>query len=463
MPKGAITRGREMRNGRDDMSAEYGAMRTIHEDLDRMLSGGRFPLPPVPLADSFVRPAVGDAAAQTCASLREDALAKMSAELQRIGVRTGVLGPDFRPTAASERQKPAAAAAKSDANDLLSRMIDWLAQMRPRAQAQAQSVPNEGTSGMVPLFSTGELERMGRALTLMRQLRDHGVKLPAPDPALQRDIAHDSAVLTGAIGRHLLTLEQATRFVAMPHAAGETGPAAVDVDLSAAIEALKHQVADDKILRLARFGFGGWEDAEAHWEVVKSFRKEVAKPRAPLSRKLKESLAIEDVRRTDEVAVKFAEAMKGLSNRSTLFGIESRGASVGATASGAVFTRAGAWGFTTLGIDRTTMVGVERTADQLDEGPLVAFFVRQSTKSVTAGSGFGLDFKPLNRVLGTRLQAQLQGTGGLMHGKGAAMLVEPENIDEFCRRLCDPAEDPGRVLDLGVNSGQSGSICTRSR
>lgn len=448
MSGGAARRVREQRNGRDDMAAEYGAMRAIHNDIEQLIAGAHFPLPPRTISRAFGASAVGDAVVQACASLRDDALGAMTAELRRIGVRAGVWGPDFRVTANAERRKQTAAATP-DANDLLPRMIDWLTELTARAEADAERVLAERASGVNPVFSTQELDRMRQVLALMRQLREQGVKLPAADPSQRRDNGHDMAVLTGAIARHLLTLERATRIVTMPGGAGEAAP-------GAAVEALKHQVADDKVLRLARFGFGGWEDAEAHWEVIESFRQEVAKPRAPLARKLKESLAIENVRATDEVAVKLAEAMKGLSNRSTLFGIESRGASVGATASGALFTRAGAWGFATLGIDRTTMVGVERTADQLAEGPLVAFFVRQSAKSVAAGSGFGLDFKPLNRVLGTRVQAQLQGSAGVMHGKGAAMLVEPEVIDEFCRRLCDPAEDPGRVLELGINGGAIG-------
>ncbi|GLU31991.1 AvrE-family type 3 secretion system effector [Trinickia caryophylli] len=455
-PKGAIARIREERDGREDMAAEYSAMRTIHEALDRLLASGHFPLPPAAQADTFVRPALIEAEEQTCASLRDDALAGMLAELQRIGVRAGVLGPDLSLTAKAEKRRRAAGSVEPDPHDLLPRMIAWFAEATARAEANARRASTEGTSTDAPIFSGAELGRMRRVLSLMQQLRDHGLTVPDADLSLPRDNRHDAAITAGAIGRHLLTFERATRLVATDDAKGRAGNAEVDMDPTAAAAALKREVSGDKILRLARLGFSGWQDAEAHWEVVQSFRKEIAKPRAPLARKLKESLAIEDVRHTDEVAVKLAEAMKGLSNRSTLFGIESRGASVGATASGAVFTRAGAWGFTTLGIDRTTMVGVERTADQLNEGPLVAFFVRQSVKSVATGSGFGLDFKPLNRVLGTRAQGQIQGTAGLMHGKGAAMLVQPNAIDEFCRRLCDANEDPGRVLELGINSGAIG-------
>jgi hypothetical protein len=148
--------------------------------------------------------------------------------------------------------------------------------------------------------------------------------------------------------------------------------------------------------------------------------------------------------------------MKTLSNRSTMFGIESRGASVGVTGAGALSKSAGAYGYITLGIDRTTMVGVERTADQLDEGPLVAFFVRQSTKSLTSGGGVGLDFAAIGKLLGTRAQASGQVTTSIMHGKGAAMLVAPEHIDEFCRRLCDPNGDPAAILEVGLNEGAIG-------
>ena len=455
MPQGAAARIREHKHGRDDMASEYSAMQAVHERVSGLLSShDTIPLPRVAYASEFAAPPVSAADRQTCASLREDALAGMLAELHRIGVRSGVLGPDLRVTAAAAKRKQTVKAAGGDGNDLLPRMDDWFSDMAARAHAVSRG--GVGASGADPIFSNAELGRMAEVGALMRQLREHGVTLPAADMAARRDMGSDIAILTGAVGRHLDTFAHATALVTQAPPNSDAQGLAPSAGVSEAAQTLKAQVASDKVLRLARFGFAGWEEAEAHWEVVKNFRTEVAKPRAPLARKLKESLAIHDTRQRDEMAVKLAEAMKGLSNRSTLFGIESRGASVGATVSGAVFTRAGAWGFATLGIDRTTMIGVERTADQLSEGPLVAFFVRQSVKSGSAGSGFGFDFKPIDTVLGTRVQGQVQGGASLMHGKGAAMLVTPDKIDEFCRRLCDPDEDPGRILELGINEGAIG-------
>ena len=455
MPQGAAARIREQRNGRDDMVSEYDAMRSIHDSLTRLLSSrGTIPLPSAAYASEFVPPAVSRADAQTCASLRGDALAGMLAELRRIGVRSGVLGPDLRLTAAADKRKQAAGARKPDANDLLPRMEDWFSAMVERAQAVSRGGIAGDTSDL--LFSSAELGTMAEVSLLMRQLREHGVTLPAAETGTRRDRGSDVAILTGAVGRHLDTFEQATRLVTQTRTAAGADGVTPQPTVSEAAQTLKAQVASDKVLRLARLGFAGWDEAEAHWEVVGNFRTEVAKPRAPLTRKLKESLAIQDTRQRDEMAVKLAEAMKGLPNRSTLFGIESRGASVGATVSGAVFVRLGAWGFATLGIDRTTMIGVERTADQLSEGPLVAFFVRQSVKGGSVGTGAGSDFQPIDNLIGSRVQGQVQGSGSLMHGKGAAMLVEPDKIDEFCRRLCDPDIDPGRILELGTNEGAIG-------
>lgn len=96
-----------------------------------------------------------------------------------------------------------------------------------------------------------------------------------------------------------------------------------------AAEALQRSVDTDKVLRLARFGFGNWHDAEAFWETAQAFKKEVMKPRSPFNRKFAESHAVRDAASPAEMAVKFAEAMKGLSNRSTLFGIESKGSRPG--------------------------------------------------------------------------------------------------------------------------------------
>lgn len=456
MPKGAAERLREQKNGRDDMAVEYEAMRTMQADLDRLLLAEPFPLSLESSATAYAQPVADAPIVQTCVALRGGALDGMLAELQRIGVRSGVLGPDLRLTASAEKQKQAASAGTPDARDLLPRMTQWLASMERSAQINAHRAVAFGDGKAAPLLGADELDRVRQVLTLMSQLSEHGVILPAADLSLQRDTGNSMAVLTGALGRHLLTFDEATRLVSAPGSTKEGAEAAASVDVAVAAAALKQRVTADKVLQLARFGFSGWEDAEAYREVVASFRQEVAKPRAPLSRKLQESLAIKDVGHVDELAVKLAEAMKGLSNRSTLFGIESRGASVGATVSGAVFTRGVAWGFLTLGIDSTTMVGVERTGDRLEEGPLVAFFVRQVGKNVSVGSGVGFDPKPINAILGTHLQAQAQATASLMRGKGAALLVAPEHIDEFCRRLCDPNEDPARILEIGLNGGAIG-------
>lgn len=457
MPKGALTRLHEQRDGRGDMVGEYQAMRALHVELERMLSASHFPLPAASAADMLVAPAVGGDVAQTCASVREAAMAGMLAGLRRVGMRAGVLGPDLRLSAKAEKLKQAVQARKSDGRDMLPRMIDWLAELEARAQANAIRPRAGGSGASAPVFARGELAQMQQVLGLMHQLREHGVTFPAPDPTLQRDASNDSAILCGAISRHLLTFEKATRLVTVPwQVIDRANAVATHADPAAAANALKDRVARDKVLRLARFGFGGWQEAEAYWEVIAAFRQETAKPRSPLSYKLRASLGVRNARQPADLAVRLAEAMKNLSNRSTMFGIESRGASVGATGAGALSEHAGAYGYITLGIDRATMVGVERTADLLDEGPLVAFFVRQSTKSLTAGGGGGLDFAAIRKLLGLRVQASGQVTTSIMHGKGAAMLVAPEHIDEFCRRLCDPKADPAAILEMGLNEGAIG-------
>lgn len=452
-PKGAVNRVMEHLRGRSDMAAEYLDMKAIHLELDLLLHSKGWPLPPAAMVSCFVAPAVSEATAQACAALRGDAIDRMLGALQQIGVAAGVLGPDLTvDAAAAKRKKRRRDAAKPDPKDLLPKLHDWLAEFVFRAGAQADPSPETLAKTPAPVLDPARLEGMHRVVELMQTLREHGVKLPAPDLTGHRDTRDRFAILTGAIGRHLLTLERATRLVTLPQTVAVAGA-------GSAAEALQRGVDNDKVLRLARFGFGNWHDAEAFWETAQAFKREVMKPRSPFNRKFAESHAVRDAASPAEMAVKFAEAMKGLSNRSTLFGIESKGASAGVTTAGAVLPqkRVGAFGFAVLGVDRTTMVGVERTADKLAEGPLVAFFVRQSNKGLTMGGGIGLDFKPLRKVLGFRLQGGAQASASLMHGKGAAMLVAPDDIDEFARRLFDPANrDPGRLLELGLNQGAIG-------
>ncbi|MBB6593252.1 type III effector protein [Ralstonia solanacearum] len=452
-PKGAVNRVMEHLRGRSDMAAEYLDMKAIHLELDLLLHSKGWPLPPTTMASCFVAPVVPEATAQACEALRGDAIDRMLGALQQIGVAAGVLGPDLTvDAAAAKRKKRRRDAAKPDPKDLLPKLHDWLAEFVFRAGAQADPSPETLAKTPAPVLDPARLEGMHRVVELMQTLREHGVKLPAPDLTGHRDTRDRFAILTGAIGRHLLTLERATRLVTLPQTVAVAGA-------GSAAEALQRGVDNDKVLRLARFGFGNWHDAEAFWETAQAFKREVMKPRSPFNRKFAESHAVRDAASPAEMAVKFAEAMKGLSNRSTLFGIESKGASAGVTTAGAVLPqkRVGAFGFAVLGVDRTTMVGVERTADKLAEGPLVAFFVRQSNKGLTMGGGIGLDFKPLRKVLGFRLQGGAQASASLMHGKGAAMLVAPDDIDEFARRLFDPANrDPGRLLELGLNQGAIG-------
>jgi hypothetical protein len=72
---------------------------------------------------------------------------------------------------------------------------------------------------------------------------------------LQRDASNDSVILIGAIARHLLTFEKATRLVTVPwQVIDRTDAAAAHADPAAAAHALKDRVARDKVLRLARVG-----------------------------------------------------------------------------------------------------------------------------------------------------------------------------------------------------------------
>ncbi|MEF9385941.1 AvrE-family type 3 secretion system effector [Ralstonia solanacearum species complex bacterium KE056] len=457
-PKGAVNRVMEHLRGRRDMAEEYQDMKAVHFELDSLLHHKQWPLSPTVAAGPAVVPVVPEETAQACAALRGDAIDKMLGALRQIGVKARVLGPDLTLDAASgRRKKHKQNAGKPDPNDLLPKMHSWLDEFIRRAEAQAKASPDAeadtDAKAPAPVFDQKRLDDLRSVVELMRTLSEHGVKLPAPDLTGQRDTRDRFAILTGAVGRHLLTLDLATRLVTLPQTV-----AVVDSD-SSPVEVLQQNVEADKVLRLARFGFSNWHDAEAFWETAQTFKKEVMKRGSPFNRKFAESHAVGDASSPAEMAVKFAEAMKGLSNRSTLFGIESKGASAGVTSAGAVLPKkgVGAFGFAILGVDRTTMVGVERTADKLAEGPLVAFFVRQSNKGLTMGGGMGLDFKPLRKVLGFRLQGGAQASASVMHGKGAAMLVAPDNIDEFARRLFDPAShDPGRVLELGLNQGAIG-------
>lgn len=453
-PKGAVNRVMEHLRGRRDMAEEYQDMKVVHLELDSLLHHKQWPLSPTVAAGPAVAPVVPTETAQACAALRGDAIDKMLGALHQIGVAARVLGPDLTlDAAAGRRKKRRPDKAKPDSNDLLPKMHSWLDEFVRRAEAQAKASPDADAKAPVPVFDPARLGDLHRIVELMHTLSEHGVKLPAPDLTGQRDTRDRFAILTGAVGRHLLTLDLATRLVTLPQTV-----AVVDSD-SSPVEVLQQNVEADKVLRLARFGFSNWHDAEAFWETAQTFKKEVMKRGSPFNRKFAESHAVRDASSPAEMAVKFAEAMKGLSNRSTLFGIESKGASAGVTSAGAVLPKKGlgAFGFAILGVDRTTMVGVERTADKLAEGPLVAFFVRQSNKGLTMGGGMGLDFKPLRKVLGFRLQGGAQASASVMHGKGAAMLVAPDNIDEFARRLFDPAShDPGRVLELGLNQGAIG-------
>ncbi|MHA6882250.1 AvrE-family type 3 secretion system effector [Ralstonia pseudosolanacearum] len=453
-PKGAVNRVMEHLRGRRDMAEEYQDMKAVHFELDSLLHHKQWPLSPTVAAGPAVVPVVPEETAQACAALRGDAIDKMLGALHQIGVAARVLGPDLTlDAAAGRRKKRRPDKAKPDSNDLLPKMHSWLDEFVRRAEAQAKASPEPDAKAPVPVFDPARLGDLHRIVELMHTLSEHGVKLPAPDLTGQRDTRDRFAILTGAVGRHLLTLDLATRLVTLPQTV-----AVVDSD-SSPVEVLQQNVEADKVLRLARFGFSNWHDAEAFWETAQTFKKEVMKRGSPFNRKFAESHAVGDASSPAEMAVKFAEAMKGLSNRSTLFGIESKGASAGVTSAGAVLPKkgVGAFGFAILGVDRTTMVGVERTADKLAEGPLVAFFVRQSNKGLTMGGGMGLDFKPLRKVLGFRLQGGAQASASVMHGKGAAMLVAPDNIDEFARRLFDPAShDPGRVLELGLNQGAIG-------
>ncbi|MHA6894973.1 AvrE-family type 3 secretion system effector [Ralstonia pseudosolanacearum] len=457
-PKGAVNRVMEHLRGRRDMAEEYQDMKAVHFELDSLLHHKQWPLSPTVAAGPAVVPVVPEETVQACAALRGDAIDKMLGALRQIGVKARVLGPDLTLDAASgRRKKHKQNAGKPDPNDLLPKMHSWLGEFIRRAEAQAKPSPDAeadtDAKAPSPVFDQKRLDDLRSVVELMRTLSEHGVKLPAPDLTGQRDTRDRFAILTGAVGRHLLTLDLATRLVTLPQTV-----AVVDSD-SSPVEVLQQNVEADKVLRLARFGFSNWHDAEAFWETAQTFKKEVMKRGSPFNRKFAESHAVGDASSPAEMAVKFAEAMKGLSNRSTLFGIESKGASAGVTSAGAVLPKkgVGAFGFAILGVDRTTMVGVERTADKLAEGPLVAFFVRQSNKGLTMGGGMGLDFKPLRKVLGFRLQGGAQASASVMHGKGAAMLVAPDNIDEFARRLFDPAShDPGRVLELGLNQGAIG-------
>ncbi len=453
MPKGAVNRAMEHLRGRRDMAEEYDDMKATHLELEPLLHHRHWPLPPTVAAGPAVAPVVPEATAQACAALRGDAIDKMLGALAQIGVAARVLGPDLTLDAAAGRRKQRRPAkAKPDPDDLLPKMHSWLDEFVRRAEAQAKPSPEAGAKAPAPVFDPARLGDLHRIVELMHTLSEHGVKLPAPDLTGQRDTRDRFAILTGAVGRHLLTLDLATRLVTLPQTVAVIGS-------DSAVEVLRQSVETDKVLRLARFGFSNWHDAEAFWETAQTFKKEVMKPGSPFNRKFAESHAVRDASSPAEMALKFAEAMKGLSNRSTLFGIESKGASAGVTSAGVVLPkkRVGAFGFAVLGVDRTTMVGVERTADKLAEGPLVAFFVRQSNKGLTMGGGMGMDFKPLRKVLGFRLQGGAQASASVMHGKGAAMLVAPDNIDEFARRLFDPAShDPGRLLELGLNQGAIG-------
>ncbi len=452
-PKGAVNRVMEHLRGRRDMAEEYHDMKATHLELDPLLHHRQWPLPPTVAAGPAVAPVVPAETAQACAALRGDAIDKMLGALHQIGVAARVLGPDLTlDAAAGRRKKRRQDKAKPDSNDLLPKMHSWLDEFVRRAEAQAKAPPEPDAKAPAPVFDPARLGDLHRIVELMHTLSEHRVKLPAPDLTGQRDTRDRFAVLTGAVGRHLLTLDLATRLVTLPQTVAVVGS-------DSAVDVLRQNVEDDKVLRLARFGFSNWHDAEAFWETAQTFKKEVMKSGSPFNRKFAESHAVRDASSPAEMAVKFAEAMKGLSNRSTLFGIESKGASAGVTSAGAVLPKKGlgAFGFAILGVDRTTMVGVERTADKLAEGPLVAFFVRQSNKGLTMGGGMGLDFKPLRKVLGFRLQGGAQASASVMHGKGAAMLVAPGDIDEFARRLFDPAShDPGRLLELGLNQGAIG-------
>ncbi len=452
-PKGAVNRVMEHLRGRRDMAKEYHDMKVTHLELDPLLHHKHWPLPPTVAAGPAVAPVVPEATAQACAALRGDAIDKMLGAFQQIGVAARVLGPDLTlDAAAGRRKKRRQDKAKPDPDDLLPKMHSWLDEFVRRAEAQAKPSPDADAKAPTPVFDQERLGDLHRVVELMHMLSEHGVKLPAPDLTGQRDTRDRFAILTGAVGRHLLTLDLATRLVTLPQTVAVVGS-------DSAVEVLQQSVETDKVLRLARFGFSNWHDVEAFWETAQTFKKEVMKRGSPFNRKFAESHAVRDASSPAEMALKFAEAMKGLSNRSTLFGIESKGASAGVTSAGAVLPKkgVGAFGFAILGVDRTTMVGVERTADKLAEGPLVAFFVRQSNKGLTMGGGMGMDFKPLRKVLGFRLQGGAQASASVMHGKGAAMLVAPDNIDEFARRLFDPAShDPGRLLELGLNQGAIG-------
>lgn len=328
MPKGAVNRVAEHLRGRADMAAEHHDMKTIHLELEPLLHRKDWPLPPTVAAGPAVAPAVPEAVAQACAALRGDAIDRMLGALQQIGVAAGVLGPDLTLNAeAGRRKKRRQDAVRPASKDLLPRMHNWLAEFVFRAAAQVDPSSEAAAMAPAPVFDQARVGDMRRVVELMHTLSEHGVKLPAPDLTGHRDTRDRFSILTGAIGRHLLTLERATRLVTLPQTIAVAGA-------GSAAEVLQRSVDADKVLRLARFGFSNWHDAEAFWEVAQTFKKEVTKPRSPFNRKFAESHAARDAASPAEMAIKFAEAMKGLSNRSTLFGIESKGASAGVTASG---------------------------------------------------------------------------------------------------------------------------------
>jgi hypothetical protein len=401
-------------------------------------------------------------ASEAAGRARAFELEQLLVSLQRIGILSNTIDPSMATSDAAFGSNTAsygAAEAWRATRSTLKQGVRWLTGNEQTDLVAPLARYVQGQADAEVPGRTDREKRLLESLThVLGALQTAGVHLPL----LQGAPGHASVDTGDPFALHTNSAAQAAAAFAALQA---LPPDATDAQVAAATPD-----AASPVRKLSRLGMASWSQLGAFSDVVTEFRREMDNPGSARRRQFLNSLGLPREASTRQIAVRLHEALQELYNRSTFFSNSSGGLSAGLTG-----FLAAPWSVSpSLGVEFIHALGVERIGDSKEgDAGLVAFFVKHDRARVATNAAFAIDLKrgpggvkteqtavshehetvshKIDASVGTGVTATFQ------HGQGAAVLIHPQDIQEFARCLLDIHDDDAtNLLQRGWNGGAIG-------
>lgn len=260
---------------------------------------------------------------------------------------------------------------------------------------------------------------------------------------------------------------------------GQTSTAGADGASGAAFKTIESNQKDTRANQLARCGFSGWHAYEAMVESVTDLRHQINNrgtcltPGSPLFELVKQDLDLQQAKTMPKdkfvalVANKWAEAVNSLNPR-TVFGWSIQKnlgagtylASGGNNVAHLALATLSYGGIINAGGSRSSFIGVEAIGsnhNQTEQGPVIVFLTRGISATGSVGANIGIapaHDKELSKHFGGYANTLLEASHS--RSKGGALVLAPEKVHEFARKLFDEKIEPLELMRMGVNQGGIG-------